>query len=119
VSDRDAVTAAFIAIAAEHATFFDPHTTYGMAACFEPMFMFGQLPWGELCRMSLLGNYERISAQKAEQLGLVSEVRVDGGGRREILKTTPLFRASWTRIACTVSRGGAQPRAIARRMSEK
>jgi hypothetical protein len=29
-------------------------------------------------------------------LGLVAEVRVDGG-RREILKTTPLFRASWTR----------------------
>jgi enoyl-CoA hydratase/carnithine racemase len=63
-----------IILAAEHATFFDPHTTYGMAACFEPMFMFGQLPWGELCRMSLLGNYERLSAQKAQQLGLVSEV---------------------------------------------
>jgi enoyl-CoA hydratase/carnithine racemase len=61
-------------IAAEHATFFDPHTTYGMAACFEPMFMFGQMPWGELCRMSLMGNYERISAQTALGWGMVSEV---------------------------------------------
>ena len=61
-------------IAAEHATFFDPHTTYGMAACFEPMFMFGQMPWGELCRMSLMGNYERISAATALGWGMVSEV---------------------------------------------
>jgi hypothetical protein len=30
-------------------------------------------------------------------LGLVAEVRVNGAGKREILKTTPLFRASWTR----------------------
>src|SRR3954447_21659356 len=63
-----------IIIAAEHATFFDPHTTYGMAACFEPILLFGQMPWGELCRMSLLGNYERISAATAKDYGLVSEV---------------------------------------------
>lgn len=61
-------------IAAEHATFFDPHTTYGMAACFEPMFMFGQMPWGELVRMSLMGNFERISARTALGWGMVSEV---------------------------------------------
>jgi enoyl-CoA hydratase/carnithine racemase len=63
-----------IIVAAEHATFFDPHTTYGMPACFEPMFLYGQMPWGELCRMSLLGNYERISAETAQRFGLVSEV---------------------------------------------
>jgi enoyl-CoA hydratase/carnithine racemase len=63
-----------IIVAAEHATFFDPHTTYGMPACFEPILLFGQMPWGELCRMSLLGNYERISAATAKDYGLVSEV---------------------------------------------
>jgi enoyl-CoA hydratase/carnithine racemase len=63
-----------IVVAAEHATFFDPHTTYGMAACYEPMLLFGQMPWGELCRMSLLGNHERISAATAQRFGLVSEV---------------------------------------------
>ena len=63
-----------IIVAAEHATFFDPHVTYGMPACFEPILLFGQLPWGELCRMSLLGNYERISAETAQRYGLVSEV---------------------------------------------
>lgn len=87
-----------IIIAAEHATFFDPHTTYGMAACFEPMFMYGQLPWGELCRMSLLGNYERISAQKAQQLGLVSEV-VPGDQLMEAATTIARQLASLPAIA--------------------
>jgi enoyl-CoA hydratase/carnithine racemase len=61
-------------IAAEHATFFDPHVTYGMTAAFEPMHMSGIMPFGEIMRLSLLGNYERLSAQRAREIGLVSEV---------------------------------------------
>ena len=49
-------------IAAEHATFFDPHVTYGMTAAFEPIHMSGIMPFGEIMRLSLLGNYERLSA---------------------------------------------------------
>lgn len=61
-------------IAAEHATFFDPHVTYGMPAVFEPMLMAHRMPFGEIMRMSLLGNHERLSADRALQIGLVSEV---------------------------------------------
>ena len=50
-------------IAAEHATFFDPHVTYGMTAAFEPIHMSGIMPFGEIMRLSLLGNYERLSAR--------------------------------------------------------
>ncbi len=49
-------------IAAEHATFFDPHVTYGMTAAFEPIHMSGIMPFGEIMRLSLLGNHERLSA---------------------------------------------------------
>ncbi|HEV3358631.1 MAG TPA: enoyl-CoA hydratase/isomerase family protein [Pseudonocardiaceae bacterium] len=63
-----------IIIAAEHATFFDPHTTFGMAAVLEPMFMLKRMPLGEVARMSLLGSTERMSAQRAHQIGLVQEV---------------------------------------------
>jgi enoyl-CoA hydratase/carnithine racemase len=63
-----------IIIAAEHATFFDPHTTYGMAAVFEPMAMLQRMPIGEVLRMSLMGSYERMSAQRAYEIGLVQEV---------------------------------------------
>jgi enoyl-CoA hydratase/carnithine racemase len=63
-----------VLIAAEHATFFDPHVTYGMTATFEPLHLLHKLPFGELVRMSLVGNHERISAARAHQVGMVSEV---------------------------------------------
>lgn len=61
-------------IAAEHATFFDPHVTYGMTAAFEPMHMAGLMPFGEIMRLTLLGNHERLSARRAHEIGMVSEV---------------------------------------------
>lgn len=63
-----------IAIASEDATFFDPHVTYGMTAALEPIGLTYRLPLGDVLRMALLGNDERISAQTALRLGLVSEV---------------------------------------------
>jgi enoyl-CoA hydratase/carnithine racemase len=61
-------------VAAEHATFFDPHVTYGMTAAFEPMLMLARMPFGEVTRLTLLGNHERLSAARALQIGLVQEV---------------------------------------------
>ncbi|WP_042431581.1 enoyl-CoA hydratase/isomerase family protein [Streptacidiphilus anmyonensis] len=61
-------------IAAEHATFFDPHTTFGMAAVFESMAMLQRMPLGEVMRMQLMGNHERVSARRAYEIGLVQEV---------------------------------------------
>jgi enoyl-CoA hydratase/carnithine racemase len=63
-----------IIIAADHATFFDPHVTYGMAAVLEPMMMLQRMPLGEVLRMSLMGAHERMSAQRAHEIGLVQEV---------------------------------------------
>ena len=61
-------------IAADHATFFDPHVTYGMTAAFEPMLMLGRMPFGEIMRLSLLGRHERMTAARAQHFGLVQEV---------------------------------------------
>jgi enoyl-CoA hydratase/carnithine racemase len=61
-------------IAADHATFFDPHVTYGMTAAFEPVHMLQKMPFHEIMRLSLLGNHERMSAHRAHEIGLVSEV---------------------------------------------
>lgn len=63
-----------IIISADHATFFDPHVTYGMAAVYEPIKMLQRMPLGEVLRMSLLGNYERMTAETAHRIGMVSEV---------------------------------------------
>jgi len=61
-------------IAADDAVFFDPHVTYGMTAAFEPIQMLAKMPFHEIMRLSLLGVHERMSAERAHQVGLVSEV---------------------------------------------
>ena len=61
-------------IASENATFFDPHVTYGMPAVFEPTLMASRMPFGELMRMTLMGTHERISARRAEMIGMVTQV---------------------------------------------
>ncbi|MFJ3926152.1 enoyl-CoA hydratase/isomerase family protein [Streptomyces sp. NPDC090022] len=61
-------------IASETATFFDPHTTYGMVSAYEAIHMAMRMPFGEVARMSLMGTAERLSAHRAHQIGLVSEL---------------------------------------------
>ena len=61
-------------IATDDATFFDPHVTYGMTAAFEPIQMLTKMPFQEIMRMSLLGADERMSAERAREIGLVTEV---------------------------------------------
>ncbi|MFF4400332.1 enoyl-CoA hydratase/isomerase family protein [Streptomyces sp. NPDC001480] len=56
------------------ATFFDPHTTYGMVSAYESVLMAQRMPYGEVARMVLMGNAERIGARRAHEIGLVSEV---------------------------------------------
>lgn len=63
-----------IILAAEHATFFDPHVTFGMPAVYEPMKMIDRMPFGDLLRMSLVGSGEKITAATALRMGMVSEV---------------------------------------------
>lgn len=63
-----------VAICSQDATFFDPHTTYGMASALEPAALLRRIPFGEVMRIALFGNDERISAAKALQIGLVTEV---------------------------------------------
>ena len=61
------------------ATFFDPHTTYGMVSAYETMGMAQRMPYGEIARMALMGTAERVSAARAYEIGLVSEVTAPGG----------------------------------------
>jgi enoyl-CoA hydratase/carnithine racemase len=61
-------------IASEDATFFDPHVSYGMTAALEPIGMTRRMPLGEVLRIALVGLDERVSASRAEAIGLVNEV---------------------------------------------
>lgn len=97
-------------IAAEDAVFFDPHVTYGMTAAFEPIQMLSKMPFQEIMRLSLLGAHERLSAKRAHEIGLVSEVvpadelrERAGWAARVIADSPPLvvqgtLRALWTAL---------------------
>jgi enoyl-CoA hydratase/carnithine racemase len=63
-----------IVICSDDATFFDPHVSYGMTAALEPIGLLQRVPLGEVLRMTLLGLNERMSADRAREIGLVSEV---------------------------------------------
>ena len=63
-----------IVICSDDAEFFDPHVTYGMTSACEPIGLAARIPYGEAVRWALMGLDERMSAQRALQIGLVSEV---------------------------------------------
>jgi enoyl-CoA hydratase/carnithine racemase len=104
-------------IASDDATFFDPHVTYGMTAAFEPIQMLTKMPFQEIMRMSLLGADERMSAERAREVGLVSEVvpKEDlreraGWAARVIADSPPLaiqgtMRALWTGLELSRRQG--------------
>jgi enoyl-CoA hydratase/carnithine racemase len=61
-------------ICAEGTTFFDPHVSFGMVSAIEPIGLARRIPLGEVLRMALTGLDERVSAERALQIGLVTEI---------------------------------------------
>lgn len=70
----DWVTTGDIVIASDQATFFDPHVSIGLVAGREAVRLGRALPTNIALRMALMGKHERMSAQRAYDLGLISEV---------------------------------------------
>jgi enoyl-CoA hydratase/carnithine racemase len=70
----DLLSTADIAIAAEHATFFDPHVSIGVVSAREMVRMARVLPLAVAMRMAIMGKHERINAQRAYELGMITEV---------------------------------------------
>lgn len=68
VSDSD------IAIASENATFFNPGVAIGQLATVGPITWTRWVPFQALMRMTLVGGKERLTAQQAKEIGIVTEV---------------------------------------------
>ena len=73
----DLVTTGDIAIASERAEFFDPHVSIGLVSGREMVRVARALPLNVAMRMALMGRQERMSAARAYELGLVTEVVAD------------------------------------------
>jgi len=63
-----------VVICSTDATFFDSHVTFGMASALEPVGLMRRIGLGDTLRMALMGNDERVSADTALRIGLVTEV---------------------------------------------
>ena len=70
----DLITTSDIAIAATDATFFDPHVSIGIVSGREMVRLARVLPLNVAMRVALMGKHERMTAQRAYDLGLVSEL---------------------------------------------
>ena len=71
------VADADIVIAARSGSFVDPHVSVGQAVAYEAITLLRKSPMEQILRMALSGRSERISAQRAYELGIVSEVVPD------------------------------------------
>lgn len=68
IADADVV------IAASDAQFFDPHVSVGQVVALEAIGLIRKIPFEPVMRMALVGRYERMSAARAHQLGMVSQI---------------------------------------------
>jgi enoyl-CoA hydratase/carnithine racemase len=63
-----------VVICTEDATFFDSHVSAGLVCALEPIGLMRRVGLGETLRIALMGNDERVGADTALRIGLVSEI---------------------------------------------
>ena len=63
-----------VVICSTDATFFDSHVSFGLVSALEPVGLMRRIGLGETLRIALMGNDERVSAETALRIGLVTEV---------------------------------------------
>ncbi|GJM39664.1 MAG: crotonase [Acidimicrobiales bacterium] len=68
------VADADIVIAASDAQFFDPHVSVGQVVAIEAIALMKKMPVEAVMRMAFMGKYERMGAERAHELGMISEI---------------------------------------------
>ena len=69
------INEADIIVCSDDAEFFDPHANGAIVSALEPIGMLARgLPLGDVLRWALMGSEERITAETALRIGLVTEV---------------------------------------------
>jgi enoyl-CoA hydratase/carnithine racemase len=68
------VADADIVLASSRASFLDPHVSIGQVSAYETIGLARRIPFEAVMRMALVGRHERITAQRALELGMVGQV---------------------------------------------
>ena len=61
-------------IGIDEAQFFDPHVSVGQVVAIEAIGLLRKMPVEAVMRMALVGRYERMDAQRAYELGMISQI---------------------------------------------
>jgi len=99
VADADVV------IAASDAQFMDPHVSVGQVVAVEAIGLLRKMPVEAVMRMALVGRHERMSAQRALELGMISQ----------IVDPPELLRAAAQELAETIARNSPAAMAATKR----
>ncbi|MDX2277872.1 MAG: enoyl-CoA hydratase/isomerase family protein [Hyphomonadaceae bacterium] len=106
-----------VVVCAPNAQFFDPHVTFGMTAALEPIGLRWRIALPEVLRMALMGNDERICADTALRISLVTEIVEEERlwqraheiaasiARKPSVATQGTVRAIWESLDCTRNAG--------------
>jgi len=68
------VADADIVIAASDAQFFDPHVSIGQVVALEAIGLIRKMPVEAVMRMAFVGSHERMGAERAYELGMISQI---------------------------------------------
>jgi len=77
------VADADIVICGSDAQFFDPHVSIGQVVSIEAIGLMRKMPVEAVMRMAFVGRHERMTAERAYELGMVSEVVDPPGDLRD------------------------------------
>ncbi len=97
-----------IVICADTATFMDPHVSVGQVSSEEPIALSRRVPFEFVMRLTLMGVHERVSAQRAFQVGRpfrrtrptrrpAREWRLSSSGARRSSRARRTSSSSWVR----------------------
>jgi len=102
------LTTSDIVIASDDSTFFDPHVSIGVVSGREALRLARVLPLNITMRLALMGKHERMSAQRAYELGMISEVvphdQLLTRARQEVvepIRRTFINEPNWIPMAAT------------------
>jgi enoyl-CoA hydratase len=117
------VADADIVIAASDAEFFDPHVSIGQVVSLEAIGLMRKMPVEAVMRMAFVGRYERLDAQRAYELGMISQVvdpperlRDDAQALAETIAANPpeqlraIKRAVWSSLETSLTEARADRR---------
>jgi enoyl-CoA hydratase/carnithine racemase len=94
-----------IVIAASDAQFFDPHVSVGQVVAIEAIGLIRRMPFEAVMRMALTGRFERMSAERALELGMISQ----------IVDPPDQLRAEAQKLAETIARNSPAAMAASKR----